>query len=106
MEILEEQLKNAKSFLKHMIWDKESQLAKLPDWYGISGIKFIWHNEWTDSEIEYKGKRCSCYIVENTMWERFREEINSEDEKMFGKYMLDNKDDVYELCELALGLDG
>lgn len=102
---LEEQLKNGEAFLKHMGWDEESQRAKSPDWYGIPGVKFIWRGWYSDPEIEYKRKRCSCYIVEDTMWERFREETNSEDEEMFDKYMLDNKDEVYELCELALGLE-
>ena len=72
-----------------------------PNWYGIPNIKFIWHNEWADPEIEYKGKRCSCYIVEDTMWERYTEEGNSDVDK-FAEYMRDNADGVYELCELAL----
>lgn len=79
---------------------------ELPNWYSIEGIGFVWHNAWADPEIEYKGKRCSCFVVEDTMWERFTHdddgneiEVNEED---FDKYMLDNKTEVYELCELAL----
>jgi hypothetical protein len=78
-------------------------------WYGIEGIKFIWHNEWADPEIEYKGRRCSCYVVENTMWERWIYDDNDnlipereKDEEGFEKYMLENADEVKELCELAL----
>ena len=99
----------AKEFLKHMGWDKESELAKLPNWYGIEGIKFIWHNTQSDPEIEYKGKRCSCYIVEDTMWERW---IHDNDDNLipererdfegFDKFMKENVDEVKELCELAL----
>jgi len=99
----------AEEFLKLMGWDKESELAKLPDWYGIEGIKYIWHNEWADPEIEYKGKRCSCYIVEDTMWERW---IHDDDDNLipekennpdgFDEYMRENADEVKELCELAL----
>lgn len=99
----------AEEFLRHMGWDKESELAKLPDWYGIKGIKFVWHNEWTDPEIEYKGKRCSCYIVEDTMWKRWihDDEDNLIPEKEndldgFAEYMKTNADEVKELCELAL----
>ncbi len=77
-----------------------------PNWYGINGIKFIWHNEWTDPEIEYKGKRCSCFIVEDTMWERYNEEMSEArkpvKENEFAEYMREKADDVYELCELAL----
>lgn len=77
-----------------------------PNWYGIENIGFIWHNEWTDPEIEYKGKCCSCYIVEDTMWERYREENGKyADEELFGQYMRNNTNEVYELCELALFSD-
>ena len=99
----------AQEFLKHMGWDKESELAKLPDWYGIEGIKFIWHNTQSDPEIEYKGKRCSCYIVEDTMWERWLHDDDDnfiperdQDFEGFDKYMKENADEVKELCELAL----
>ena len=96
-------------FLKVMSWDKESEHNKLPNWYGIEGIKFIWHNEWADPEVEYKGKRCSCYIIEDTMWQRwtYPDDINyseerGKDEKGFAQYMKDNAEEVKELCELAL----
>ena len=78
-------------------------------WYGIEGIKFIWHNEWADPEIEYKGRKCSCYVVEDTMWERWIHDDNDnlipereKDEEGFEKYMLENADEVRELCDLAL----
>ena len=80
-----------------------------PDWYGIEGIKFIWVNTQSDPLIEYKGKRCSCYIIEDTMWQRWTypddknySEENAKDEKGFAQYMLDNADEVKELCELVL----
>lgn len=75
---------------------------ELRDWYGIETIGFVWHGEWADPEIEYKGRRCSCYIVEDTMWERFREENPNADEDKFDEYMWENQDEVIELCELAL----
>ena len=78
-----------------------------PDWYGIEGVGFIWHGSWSNPEIEYKGKRINATIVEDTMWERFKEdceedgEIPTEDK--FELYMMVNQEDVYELIELALG---
>ena len=80
-----------------------------PNWYGIEDIGFIWHGAWSDPEIEYNGKRINLTIVEDTMWERFREyckENNwSADEKLsdFVPYMKENADDVYELIEIAFG---
>ena len=74
------------------------------NWYGIPDIKFIWHGEWNDPEIEYMGRRCSCFIVEDTMWERFREDDLSDPDE-FSQYMQENADEVYELCKLAMGIE-
>lgn len=84
-------------------------MKELPDWYGISDVGFIWHGEWNDPEIEYKGKRINANIIEDSMWDRW---IRDDDGKLidgrehdddgFEKFMLDNKDEVYELIELAM----
>lgn len=80
-------------------------MKEYPDWYGISGIGYIWINEWTDPQLEYNGKRFSCYIVEDTMWERYREECYERDVKpdvdKFGDYMRENADEVRELARIA-----
>lgn len=67
-----------------------------PDWYGIPNIGFIWINSWADPMLEYKGKQINSYYVEQSMWEQFREDFPNANEDEFKKYMLDNKDDVYE----------
>ena len=77
-------------------------MSRLPNWYGIKGIKYRFINEWADPEIIYKGRRCSCYVVEDTMWERFLEEGNPQDIDAFDAYMLEHADNVRELCEIAL----
>ena len=74
-----------------------------PNWYGNEGIKYVWHNSWSDPEIEYQGKKCSCYVVEDTMWSRYEEDGFSDPDK-FGDYMRDNASEVRYLCALALGL--
>lgn len=85
-----------------------------PNWYGIKNIKFIFHNEWSDPEIEYYGRIIDSYVVEDTMWERFNEDINLgyievgkecsfEMDNAFEKYMKDYSDDVIELILLACG---
>lgn len=77
-----------------------------PNWYGIDGIAFIWKGSWNDPLIEYKGRRCSCHIVEDTMWDRFTHDDDGNyikrDENEFDAYMKENADEVRELCELAL----
>ena len=82
---------------------------ELPNWYGIENIGFIWRGAWSDPEIEYKGRRLNATIVEDTMWERYKEYCDENnwktDERLseFIGFMKDNSEDVYELIELALG---
>lgn len=80
-------------------------MKEYPDWYGIPGIGFIWHNTQTDPEIEYKGKRINSTIIEDAMWSQYREECKEKDiepnEDEFEKYMRENADDVYELIEIV-----
>lgn len=79
-------------------------MKEYPDWYGIPNVGFIWHNSWSDPEIEYNRKKINSYIVEDTMWERFKEEHGEHaDEDLFDQYMRDNADEVYYLIELAIG---
>jgi len=86
-----------------MVW------KEYPNWYGIEGIGFIWHGSWSDPEIEYKGKRINSHIVEDTMWERFREECDEEGKNaddcidyFDNHYMKEHAEDIYELIELAM----
>lgn len=76
-----------------------------PDWYGIKGVKFIWHNELADPEIMYNGRKCSSYTVEDTMWEEYLEEYPAgryAERIDFGDYMRLHADHVIELCKEAL----
>ena len=76
-------------------------MKELPNWYGIEDAGFIWHGQWSDPEIEYKGKRINCYIVEDTMWDRFKEDGFC-DEDLFGNYMVEHADEVRELIKIAM----
>ena len=86
-------------------------MKELPNWYGIEDIGFVYHGAYSDSEIEYKGKRLNATIVEDTMWERFKEECDEQGKKaddcvdyFDNHYMKEHADDVHELIELALGI--
>ena len=87
------------------------QFDELPDWYGINGIKFQFINTQTDPRIWYEGKDCSCFDVEDTMWERFYEDMGedamdalteTERHGIFASYMKEHEDDVRKLCTLVL----
>lgn len=87
-------------------------MKSYPDWYGISGIGYIWHNSWTDPELEYKGKRINIHLVEDTMWNRWIHDDDGvgilipereNDLDGFAEYMKENKDEVYELMDIAIG---
>lgn len=84
-------------------------MKEYPDWYGIPDIGFIYHGDYSDPEIEYKGKRINSTIVENTMWydythDEFDRYIPERefDQEGFSDYMLANKEEVYELIENAM----
>jgi hypothetical protein len=75
---------------------------ELPNYCGIKDIGFVYHNEWADPELEYKGKRFNVHDVENVMWGYFVQEENSKDQDAFAVYMKNNADEVRELCEEAI----
>lgn len=80
--------------------------VEYPDWYGLPEVGFIWHGEWADPELEYKGKEFNSHIVEDTMWERYNEYCEENDKipdyDDFAKYMEENEDEVYELLDLTI----
>lgn len=74
--------------------------VELPEYCGIPDIGFIWHNEWSDPELEYKGKRFNVGVVTDIMWTRFEEEVCEDyDEDRFAKYIRENADEVYEILD-------
>lgn len=73
-----------------------------PNYCGIKDIGYISHGEWSDAELEYKGKLYNETIVSDSMYERFVEEFPDKDGdyEAFTKYMYDNRHEIYELLEM------
>lgn len=77
-------------------------------WRGVEGVTMIWHGEWSDPELEHDGKVANYWDVENTMWERYKEECRSsdfyhfseDDDTEFNRFCQDYKEDVYKLIEM------
>lgn len=44
--------------------------------YGIYGIEFIWHGEWSDPELIWHKKSFNYYDIELPLWECYREECD------------------------------
>lgn len=83
----------------------------MANWYNIPEIISIKSKSYfTAPKIEYKGRSCFASIIEDTIYQRFEEDYEEElknadmakKDAMFASYMLDHKEDVYELCQLAL----
>lgn len=67
--------------------------AKAPFWYGIPSVEFIYHGEWGDPEIYYRGKFYNAAVAEEEMYEWWKEELNYGDTtKDFDTWMADNGD--------------
>ena len=66
------------------------------NWYrGCKGVKFIWHGEWSDPELEYDGKIFNYWDVEDALWGMFLDDTDYVDgdagdprvEKEFDRYV-------------------
>ena len=72
-----------------------------PNWYGITDIGFIWHNEWSDPELEYEGQLFNANDIQDTLWSYYEEYCKESDKEVseegFGEYIRENTDEVYEL---------
>ena len=45
----------------------------MKNWYGIEGITFLYHGEWADPEIEYKGHIFNSWDIENAFYEDWKD---------------------------------
>lgn len=45
-------------------------------WRGVPGTTFIWHGEWADPEILYKGQLLSSEDVEDGLWVSYQSDLS------------------------------
>ena len=70
---------------------------------GIRGVNLIWHGEWADPELSYKGKVVNYYAVEDTIWDEYKDERHAkgvktpDDDNAFTKYCQQHAADVKQL---------
>lgn len=111
MKISQTQLTNIiKESVSKIIKEGGNLYATMPDgtkftnskktYHGVPGTTFIWHGEWSDPEVWYKGKELGN--VEDTLWDRYQVECKEEgkepSEEEFDnlptEWFQDNLDDI------------
>ena len=55
---------------------------KKPNWYGIENVYFIWHGEWADPEIYYRGKYYNATVAEEECYAIWRDQIEYGDTEL------------------------
>ena len=74
------------------------QAKKFPNWYGITDIGFIYHNELEDAELEYKGEVFNVHLVEGAMWDSYCDDIEIEPtEDGFKVFMRNHESEVHDM---------
>lgn len=78
--------------------------ASKKNFYGLPDVYLRYYNEWSDPEIEYKGKFFSYGAVEDYMLMDYDSYLESEgltDDNYSGldDYMRDQKDFIYEILD-------
>lgn len=67
-----------------------------PDWfYGVDGVEYIWHGEYADPEVWYKGELFNYYDLEDWLYSDFIETTGSKDSDEFAKWVKNNPNNVY-----------
>lgn len=67
--------------------------------YGIDGVEYIYHGDWSDPEIKYKGYIFNYYDLEEMLLASYKEEVSEKSldktSKTFEQFLKENQDVVY-----------
>ena len=70
-------------------------------WFGIKDAKFIYHGDWNDPEVEYKGVSLNYWDVESGLLEIYRDEHPEDrNDKGFDKWMAAHPEEIRSQLEL------
>lgn len=67
--------------------------AKEPWWYGIKSVQFIYHGEWADPELYYRGRFYNATVAEDYLYDMYK---SDEPGVEFEEWMKSNQDLVKE----------
>ena len=80
---------------------KKKRVSKEEDnWYGIKDAKFIYHGDYSDPEVEYKGVSLNYWAIQDGLWEVFKDENPEGTEKEFDKWMETHPEEVKSELDL------
>ena len=92
---------NENSMWRRIDESKKKHVSKEEDnWYGIKGATFIYHGDWSDPEVEYKGVSLNYWAIQDGLWEVFKDENPEGTEKEFDKWMETHPEEVKSELEL------
>ena len=60
-------------------YNQETGEVEADLFYGVPEVEFIWHGEWADPEVAYKGKLYSYTDLEDTLYDDFKDRVQSGD---------------------------
>lgn len=84
------------------VFDK-GDIESLPLFYGVKDVYLKWNGEWNDPDLYYHGERCNYYDIENTLYDRFKEDsLDIVNDDGFSKWVLDNPQETYDLLDTIL----
>ena len=70
-------------------------------WFGIKDAEFIYHGDWNDPEVEYKGVSLNYWDIESGLLEVYRDEHpEDKNDKGFDKWMADHPEEIKSELEL------
>ena len=75
----------------------------MKNWYGLKNIWFIYHGDYSDPELEYKGVRFNEHCIEDALWDSYCEKCGSEATlEGFAEYLRENEEEVYDVADTFL----
>ncbi|MCR5453176.1 MAG: hypothetical protein K6F00_11170 [Lachnospiraceae bacterium] len=73
------------------------------EWYcGIEGISFIWHGEWADPELGYKGYAINEPSAVDGLYDEYYEETRKDDFNAFISWLKVNKHLLIETLDCLI----
>ena len=70
-------------------------------WFGIKDAEFIYHGDWNDPEVEYKGVSLNYWDIESGLLEVYRDEHPEDrNDKGFDKWMAEHPEEIKSELEM------